>query len=69
MGKRALAANGKGRTHAIKKIAGDELLERAKGHFASIFGKRPIGLTLQIDEGPEVYDAKHSNLHPLFNKS
>ena len=24
---------------------------------------------LQLDEGPEVFDAKHSTLHPLFNKA
>ena len=29
---------------------------------------RHIGVTLQIDEGQEVFDAKHSNLHPLFKK-
>ena len=28
--------------------------------------QRHIGITLQIDVGPEVFDAKHSNLHPLF---
>jgi 5-carboxymethyl-2-hydroxymuconate isomerase len=26
----------------------------------------PVGMTLQIDEGHEVFDAKFSNLHPLF---
>ena len=30
---------------------------------------RHIGITLQIDEGLEVFDARHSNLHPLFNKT
>lgn len=28
--------------------------------------KRPIGITLEIDEGQEVFDAKRSSLHPLF---
>jgi 5-carboxymethyl-2-hydroxymuconate isomerase len=27
---------------------------------------RHIGVTLQVDEGHEVFDAKHSTLHPLF---
>jgi 5-carboxymethyl-2-hydroxymuconate isomerase len=35
-------------------------------HFEAIFAARPIGITLQIDEGAPVFDAKHSNLHPLF---
>ena len=38
----------------------------AKTHFQPVFMQRHIGLTLQIDEGHEVFDAKHSNLHPLF---
>jgi 3,4-dihydroxyphenylacetate 2,3-dioxygenase len=31
-------------------------------------GAPPVGLTVQVDEGPEVFDAKLGNLHPLFNK-
>jgi 5-carboxymethyl-2-hydroxymuconate isomerase len=28
---------------------------------------RLIGVTVQVDESPgQVYDGKHSNLHPLF---
>ncbi|NBP85646.1 MAG: 5-carboxymethyl-2-hydroxymuconate isomerase, partial [Mycobacteriaceae bacterium] len=38
----------------------------AKAHFAPQLAHRPIGVTLQIDEGPEVFDAKSSSLHPLF---
>ena len=58
-----------GRSDAMKKIAGDDLLARAQQHFASVFGKRHVGVTIQIDESPQqVYDAKHSNLHPLFKK-
>ncbi|MGH8803259.1 MAG: 5-carboxymethyl-2-hydroxymuconate isomerase [Polaromonas sp.] len=58
-----------GRSDAMKKIAGDALLERAKAHFSSVFEKKRVGVTIQIDESPgQVYDAKHSNLHPLFNK-
>jgi 5-carboxymethyl-2-hydroxymuconate isomerase len=26
-------------------------------------------VTLQIDEGPEVFDAKNSTLHPLFQSA
>ena len=57
-----------GRSDAIKKVAGDALLARAKAHFAALFSRQLMGLTLQIDEGVQVYDAKHSNLHPLFTK-
>ena len=57
---------GYGRSDAIKTRAGDALLARAKAHFDPIFSKRHLGITLQIDEGAEVYNAKHSNIHPLF---
>lgn len=59
-----------GRSDATKKRAGDALLERARAHFASLFERHAVGMTLQIDESPgQVYDGKHSSLHPLFNKS
>ncbi|WP_332816427.1 5-carboxymethyl-2-hydroxymuconate Delta-isomerase [Ramlibacter sp.] len=60
---------GAGRSAAVQRQAGDALLETAKAHLASVFEKRPIGLTVQVDESPgQVYDGKHSTLHPLFNK-
>ena len=59
---------GQGRTEATKKRAGDALLMASKAHFQPIFMQRHIGITLQIDEGDEVFDGKHSNLHPLFKK-
>ncbi|SFO63677.1 5-carboxymethyl-2-hydroxymuconate isomerase [Variovorax sp. PDC80] len=59
-----------GRSEAVKKKAGDELLAKVRSHFEPVFSQRHIGITLQIDESPgQVYDGKHSNLHPLFNKS
>ena len=60
---------GRGRTDATHKRAGDALLLATRSHFQPVFMQRHIGITLQIDEGPEVFDAKHSNLHPLFVKS
>jgi 5-carboxymethyl-2-hydroxymuconate isomerase len=58
-----------GRPDAIKKRAGDALLAGVRAHFDPIFSTRHLGITLQIDESPgQVYDGKHSNLHPLFNK-
>ena len=57
---------GKGRTEATQKIAGDILMTVTQKHFTDLFAKRHIGITLQIDVGPEVFDHKHSNVHPLF---
>jgi 5-carboxymethyl-2-hydroxymuconate isomerase len=57
---------GKGRSEATQQHAGELLVEVTKKHFAQLFAKRHIGITLQIDVGPEVFDHKHSNIHPLF---
>jgi len=58
-----------GRSDAVKQDAGDRLLAKVKEHFAPIFESELIGITLQIDESPgQVYDGKHSMLHPLFNR-
>jgi 5-carboxymethyl-2-hydroxymuconate isomerase len=57
-----------GRSEAVKKLAGDRLMARVRQHFAPIFDTDLLGITLQIDESPgQVYDARHSTLHPLFN--
>jgi 5-carboxymethyl-2-hydroxymuconate isomerase len=59
---------GRGRSAAVKQRAGEALLAAAKAHFEPLFATRYIGLTLQIDEGQEVFDAKHGTIHPLFRK-
>ena len=60
---------GAGRSAAVQKEAGDTLMQVVKDHFAPVFERELIGITLQIDESPgQVYDGKHSTLHPLFNK-
>ena len=42
----------------------------ASAHFEPLFEPAlHLGVTLQIDEGAEVFDAKHSTLHPLFNEA
>ncbi|MCW5651280.1 MAG: 5-carboxymethyl-2-hydroxymuconate Delta-isomerase [Ramlibacter sp.] len=61
---------GSGRSDATKKRAGDALLARATAHFDPLMTQNLIGITVQVDESPgQVYDGKHSNLHPLFNKN
>ncbi len=58
-----------GRSAVKKKDAGDAVLARVQARFAAAFEKKHVGVTIQIDESPgQVYDAKHSNLHPLFSK-
>lgn len=59
-----------GRTHAALKKSGDAVLAKVQSRFAEHFEQNLAGVTIQIDEsGPgQVYDAKHNNLHPMFNK-
>lgn len=57
---------GFGRSDTVKERAGQALLAKTKAHFATLYEKRWLGITLQVDEGGEVYNAKHSNIHPLF---
>jgi 5-carboxymethyl-2-hydroxymuconate isomerase len=59
---------GRGRSEAVKQRAGEALLAAAKAHLQPLFAKRYLGLTLQIDEGQEVFDGKYSTIHPLFRK-
>ena len=55
-----------GRAPQHVAAAGEALMATVRRHFAALFASRPIGITLQIDEGAPSFDAKHSNLHPLF---
>jgi 5-carboxymethyl-2-hydroxymuconate isomerase len=57
----------RGRSAATQQAAGQALAAAAKTHFAPLLERRRVGLTLQVDEGAEVFDAKFGNLHALFN--
>lgn len=58
-----------GRSAATQQRAGQALLAAVRKRMDPLLAQRPIGITLQVDEGHEVFDAKHSSLHPLFAKS
>ncbi len=58
---------GRGRSEATQQRIGQTLLGVANAFFAPVMAQRHIGITLQIDVGPEVFDANLINLHPLFN--
>jgi 5-carboxymethyl-2-hydroxymuconate isomerase len=59
---------GRGRSDATKLRAGNLLLAGATSFFSSLLKHKYVGVTLQIDEGQEVFDGKLSTLHPLFKK-
>jgi len=58
---------GLGRSGAVHQATGDALMVVLRQHLDAVLARRPIGLTVQIDEGQnQVFDGKHSSLHPLF---
>jgi 5-carboxymethyl-2-hydroxymuconate isomerase len=60
---------GRGRSNATKSIAGRAISAAAKDHFEYLLQTEHIGMTVQVDEGHEAFDEKHSSLHPLFKKA
>lgn len=59
---------GRGRSNATKSIAGRVISSAAKAHFEHLLQTEHIGVTVQVDEGQEAFDEKHSSIHPLFKK-
>ncbi|MEO7057889.1 MAG: 5-carboxymethyl-2-hydroxymuconate isomerase [Caldimonas sp.] len=62
----AVAHIAPGRDPVLVKAAGEAMLGVVQHHFEAIFASRPIGITVQVHESVPAFDAKHSNLHPLF---
>ena len=58
----------RGRSAAVHEAVGEALAAVVREQMAPVLAQHPVGLTLQVDEGPEVFDAKLGNLHPLFAK-
>jgi len=58
----------RGRSAATQQAAGQAITAALRARLDPLMATRHIGLTVQVDEGPEVFDAKHSTLHPLFKK-
>jgi 5-carboxymethyl-2-hydroxymuconate isomerase len=60
---------GRGRSDDVKKKAGETLRAVVLEHFTELLANRYIGITLQVDEGQEAFDAKLSSIHPLFTRN
>ena len=58
----------RGRSAASQKNAGEVVVAALRQHLDPVMATRHIGLTVQVDEGQEVFDLKHSTIHPLFKK-
>lgn len=59
----------RGRTEVVQRRAGDAIAAAVRAHFSALLASRPIGITVQIDEGREVFDAKIGSLHAHFAKA
>jgi len=60
---------GRGRSDEVKRRAGEAITSAAKACMSPAMERMPMGLTVQVDEGQEVFDSKTSTLHPLFSKA
>ena len=56
----------RGRSPAVRQAVGEALAQATRAHLAPLLAQRHFGITLQVDEGHEVFDAKVGNLHALF---
>ncbi|SLN70811.1 5-carboxymethyl-2-hydroxymuconate Delta-isomerase [Oceanibacterium hippocampi] len=57
---------GAGRSEAVKKQACDALFEVMKAHFADLFAKRYLALSLELSEFSEGGTYKQNNIHRRF---
>jgi 5-carboxymethyl-2-hydroxymuconate isomerase len=60
---------GGGRSEADKKKVCDQLFDALKEHFAELFSKRYLALSLELNEFSESGTYKHNNIHARFQKS
>lgn len=59
---------GSGRTEADKKAACDELFAAITTHFAELYGKRYLALSMELVEFSERGTYKQNNIHNRFKK-
>jgi 5-carboxymethyl-2-hydroxymuconate isomerase len=60
---------GAGRDEATRRRVGDALFDMMKAHFAALYEKRYLALSLEIAEFSEAGTWKHNNVHARFKKS
>jgi 5-carboxymethyl-2-hydroxymuconate isomerase len=60
---------GAGRDAATRQHVGDRLFEAMKRHFAALYEKRYLALSLEIAEFSEAGTWKHNNVHARFKKT
>ncbi len=59
---------GAGRSDEVKQATCNNLFEAIKAHFADLFARRYLALSLELIEFSEAGTWKHNNLHQRFKK-
>lgn len=59
---------GAGRSDAVKQATCERLFEAVKTHFADLFARRYLALSLELVEFGEAGTWKHNNIHQRFKK-
>lgn len=59
---------GAGRDEAVRKKACDELFTAIKAHFAELYARRYLALSMELVEFNEGGTYKHNNVHSRFRK-
>lgn len=57
-----------GRTAEFKKAFFTDLFEQIKVHFAELYDRRYLALSLYVEEADEAGSFKHNNIHKRFKK-
>ncbi|HTK36527.1 MAG TPA: 5-carboxymethyl-2-hydroxymuconate Delta-isomerase [Caulobacteraceae bacterium] len=59
---------GAGRSAAFKQQFFSQLFERIKTHFAELYERRYLALSLYVNEADEAGSFKHNNIHARFRR-
>ena len=60
---------GAGRSAEVRRRVGDALFETMKQHFAELYARRYLALSLELCEFDEAGTWKHNNVHQRFRKA
>ena len=60
---------GAGRPEAVLRSTGDALFEVLKAHFAALYARSGLALSLELGEFGEAGTWKHNNLHARYRKA
>ena len=59
---------GAGRSAEFKQAFFTDLFEQIKAHFAELYARRYLALSLYVEEADEAGSFKHNNIHKRFKK-